>query len=885
MGGITTRGAFGTITRTMIQKMRLVFGAGLLLSVTGCPLRNQPVDVITDALDSETAPQDAPMDQSIDSPVADSAITREAGVRDPNGSVSISSDPTGLVLRGPDGSALLESDRIARSWIEVGVRPGGPSATQFHDPRLQRPSGVTWVAPTLATDESTANLLVLRDPSGRAGTVRVRVSVVAQGVYGLNVVADGRDAAMLRFNFASDTGMYAGLGERFGGPSARGSVVAMQLHLGGTASGTNETHVPVPFFVNSRGYGVFVRSRNAGAFDIASSESTIVSATFETSSTDLLLFSDPDPVKVVAKFTVQSGLPRLPPYWAHGHMQWRNEWRSRAELFEDARRLRAEGIPTTTIWIDNPWQRSYNDAVFDSARFSDPQTIFSELAALGFKPLLWHTPYLDAVDMDGLISNPAEQLFSDFRARNLLLKLGDPSDVFVSPANVGAPGGMDARGGLIDFSVTAASDAWSERLAPVITSGARAFKLDYGEDVLAEALGIRPQWKFGDQSSDRVAHSRYPQLYHQAYRNALDRYAGGDGFLLVRASSWGGQAVCDLIWPGDLDNDFRVGSSAVVGGLPAAVSGLMNLSVSGFPSFASDTGGYRGGRPTREVLLRWAEASALAPYMQLGGGGESHNPWSYDAEATRLYRDLAKLHDALVPYWRVQALRASRDGTPPVRPFCLQYSCTSSEQASRYAYLLGEDLYAAPVIAAGVTQSEVAIPPGRWVHWITREAWTGPQTVRVDTPLGQPVLFVRQGAIVPMLAEDVQTLAATVDPMIVDATDRQSIVRARIIPAAQQSITLDDNATITASAMADEIRLNWQAGTRATELRSVLDWRNRSGVFAGAPTMVIRDAGPPLTRAMSAAEVSQGCEGCWFYDGPSEQLYVTVRNNATLVIR
>lgn len=876
----------------MDRKLRLLAHSGLLVALTGCPMRNVATDASVDSADiADAAHSETDLDSNFTGDIAttdgttDAGVVRTARVGDANGSVSISNGTTGFVLNGADGMPVLSSAGIARSWIEIGVRAGGASPVQFHDPRSQRPVGVAWVSPTISTDESSPETLVLQDPGGRAGTVRIRLSTIATGVYNLNIVAEGRDAAMLRFNFASDMGMYAGFGERFGGPNAKGSIVAMQLHLGGTASGTNETHVPVPFFVNSRGYGMFVRSRNAGAFDVASTDNTIVSAAFETPSTDLVLFADPNPVEIVRKFTVQSGLPRLPPYWAHGHMQWRNEWRSRAELFEDARRLRAEGIPTSTIWIDNPWQRSYNEAVFDTTRFPDPGTIFTELAALGFKALLWHTPYLDAIDDDGMISNPSEQLFSEYRTNNHLVKLGDPPSVFVSPANVGSPAGMDARGGLIDFSVTAASDAWTERLRTVITDGARAFKLDYGEDIVAEVASIRPQWRFGDGSSDRTAASRYPQLYHQAYRNALDRYAGGDGFLLVRASSWGGQRVCDLIWPGDLDNDFRPGTGGAVGGLPAAVSALMNLSVSGFPSFASDTGGYRGGRPTRETLLRWAEASALAPYMQLGGGGESHNPWSYDAEATSLYRDLAKLHDALVPYWRMHAIRASRDGTPPVRPFCLLFSCTPAEQSARYAYLLGDDLYAAPVITAGVTQSDIAIPPGRWIHWVTREAYTGPQTVRLDTPLGQPVLFVRQGAIIPMLAEDVQTLSPTVDPMIVDATDRQSILRAKVIPGNDQTITLDDNSAIRSSAMADGIRLQWTPGMRATELRATIDWRNRNPIFAGAPTMVLRDGAAPLTQAMNAAAVTNGCDNCWYYDAATQLLYVTLRGATSVVIR
>jgi alpha-D-xyloside xylohydrolase len=318
-----------------------------------------------------------------------------------------------------------------------------------------------------------------------------------------------------------------------------------------------------------------------------------------------------------------------------------------------------------------------------------------------------------------------------------------------------------------------------------------------------------------------------------------------------------------------------------VGGLPAAVSALINLSASGFPSFASDTGGYRGGRPTREALLRWAEHSALAPYMQLGGGGESHNPWSYDAEATVIYRTLARLHDGLIPYWRSLAIAASTRGTPPIRALALSFPQDSGARSDPYAYLLGDDLYAVPVIEPGVTRRRVHIPPGRWVHWFTRVSYEGPRDEMLDAPLGQPLLFLRHGAVVPMLAEDVVTLASTDDATIVDAEDRRMVLRARIVPGEERASSTHDGARIVARSVEGVVSVRWTPGSDATELRAQIDWANRAGATGAAPTSVVLTGGTAVSQAPSLDDARQGrCAPCWAYSEASGELYVTVRGAA-----
>ncbi len=841
-----------------------------------------PTPAVTDGT---VGPRDASFD-------AAEAPTRTATVRleDARARVSLTAGPRGVALRveRPDGSLWFASPDNG-SFLEVGTAKGGPDPARAPDTRSAEPAGITWETPAYVIDENAAEGAVTFS-LGAAGPVRVSLSRVEEGVYRVAVEATGRDAAMLRLSLAADAGQYHGLGERFGDPDARGSVVPMQFGIDGTsASGTNEFHVPVPFFVSTRAYGMFVKTLAPGAFDVASSDPTRVRATFDTARAETLVFVGPRPADVVAAYTRQSGLPRLPPRWVYGPMHWRNEWRNRDELFEDVRRLRAERVPATTVWIDNPWQRSYNDADFDTTRFPDPPGMFAELTRMGFKVLVWHTPYLDAVAPGAQPANPAERLYVQARDAGHLVRLRATNEPYVSISSPGGAGGMpDSNGAMIDFTSPAASAFWTSRLAPLVDLGVRGFKLDYGEDIVTDILGARPGFVFASGDDERNGHALYPQGYHRAYQAAFEQRSAGDGFLLVRGSSWGGQRVADVVWPGDLDNDFRraetVNGRRQVGGLPASVHALVSLAASGFPNYGADTGGYRGGRPTREVLLRWAEHTALSPVLQLGGGGESHNPWSYTPDATDAYRALARLHNDLVPYLYGAAQRASRDGTPAVLSLPLAFPDDPGSLRDRDAYLLGDDLYVAPVLTAGATSRAVHIPPGVWVHGVTRRAYTGPADVTVDAPLGSPTYFVRRGAMIPRIDGAIDTLASTDDAAVVDAADRGRILRPWIVPAGEHSTEVYEGARVAVREGDDALRVTFTPGREYSDFRAEIDVTNRGSSRAPAPTAVTRD-GAPLRRVDTAAEALAGCDGCWHYDAARGVLSVGVVGAAAVEAR
>lgn len=853
------------------MRRALVLGWIVVGCLGGCGGDDPPVDdagdAAVDAMDADGSTDATDVGVDVPPPVP-LGLSLDSG----RVTLEIESDPGRLRLR-LDGEVVLES---ASSLFEVGRTRAGDD--RYRNPIESATRGVDFTAYDVgveSTDETSARI---RDDIGQE--LELSLSEVREGVVRLRITAIGDDVALTRARFAMDDGSYQGLGERFTAADARGETVPMQFAVADAqarTSGTNEHHVPVPFVVNSNGWGLFAESRLVGAFDVGETDADVMALTFEGPALDLVFFATDSPSETIAAYTQHTGLPRLPPRWAFAPMHWRNEWESRDVLEEDMRRIREEGIPTTSFWIDNPWQISYNDSRFDETRFPDSVEMLELMRELGFVPLVWSTPYLDLVDEGEEPSNPAEELFVQAREDELLVRRR--GEIYASPA---APG---ATGAMMDFTAEEARRFWQDQLDPLIALGVRAFKLDYGEDIVPDLLGSRPGFEFADGTSERETHGVYNILYHQPYRDAIDEGAPDDGgFLLVRGSTWGGQVVADIVWPGDLNNDLREAGSLTeglneVGGLPAAISGMISLAASGFPAFGSDTGGYLEGMPEREDLLRWAEHTALSPIMQLGGAGEHHNPWLYDDEAGDIYRRLARTHMDLVPYLRMLALAASSEGIPPILHPALAYPDDRAGYADPHAYMIGPDMFVASVVLPGATTRDVHLPPGRWVHYFEGTLHEG--DVTVDAPLGGPPVFLRQGTLLPLSPSDLETLVATEG--LVSPDDR-GFIRARAIPMGVRTIDLEEGARLMVDHDAERTVVQiTPEEDGVNDVRFAIDLAHASPAISLSSVSLAETV---IDAAESAEAVQAGCDdACWFVEDDTLWLSMRSPEAATVTLR
>jgi alpha-D-xyloside xylohydrolase len=545
---------------------------------------------------------------------------------------------------------------------------------------------------------------------------------------------------------------FYGLGESFDTVARRGTYRAMNFQpLLETESAYNEAHVPVPLLISTHNIAYFYETYLPSYFDIEYTIPNILRAeqAHNTEGLKLHLIWHEHPFEAINTYYELTTRPLIPPYWSFAPHYWRNVTTGQSEVEADLQQMRDLSIPGGVFWIDRPYQNTYNDCRFDPTKYSDPTQMMKLYKDLGYRMLLWHAPYTseasdaweEASSGEYFLDGP--QFFTDF-------------------------------GRVMDFTNPDAVNLWQRLLQRFNTFNVAGYKLDYGEDVQVGVNNRRLRFNFHDGSNELTMHHKYASYYHQTYLDTLpsipprpdgDQAHLVDGFILARSSTFNGQNRLHALWPGDLDSDFtrHLEDDYWVGGLPAAVIAGLTLAASGFPIFAADTGGFRNGRPTQEVLIRWAWQTAFSAIMQIGGGGSSHFPWAsagsneaeYDADGIHWMREAARWHIRLADYRFTWALHARRTGVPLMQPWGMAFPTDGRHPSD--AYLLGPDLLIAPIIDNQDTRS-IPIPHGKWLDLWTQESFTGPGEDTQQIPLGSQAIMIRQGAIIPLLDADIVTL-------------------------------------------------------------------------------------------------------------------------------
>jgi alpha-D-xyloside xylohydrolase len=664
--------------------------------------------------------------------------------------------------------------------------------------------------------------------------------------------------ARVRVHTTGDSreGLY-GLGEQEDSVDNRGKLRAMQIEPDGAIeSSYNEAHVPVPLVVGTRGWAMFVASTRVGVFDVARKSGSAIEATFaaaplaasEGARAEPLrveLFAADAPLDLFREYYAVTGAPRLPPPWALGPLLWRDESKDQREVEEDIAKIRDLDLATSGIWIDRPYARAVNTFDFDPTKFPDPKAMIDRAHAAGLRLALWSVPYLEPT---------AEPFASEAKAKGF-----HPPGGGIALNKWGLP---------IDFTNQGAWSFWSGLVRRYTDLGVDGFKLDYAEDVVPSIGHQRNVWRFADGTDERTMHHGYSALYHRVYAETLPDAA----FLLCRAAHWGEQTSGCVVWPGDMDATFthhresfqtRDGSEVTgVGGLPATVVMGLSLAASGFPFFGADTGGYRHSPPDRELFVRWVEQTALSTVMQVGDGS-SQPPWVFtpengrDPAALDLYRTYARLHLRLFPYEWTYAQRMLRDGRPIQRALGLAEPALGVHPSDEY--LFGDDLLVAPVVARGQTRRRLVVPKGVWRSFWDGTAHVGDarSEIEVDAPLETLPLFLREGAIVPMLRPSIDTLAPAIDRGVESFADDPGPLWVLVAPGPPRRFELFDGTVI---ARAEEGAIEVAPGERFTR-GFVLEL-----VATPAPHDVVVDDG--MTRALakrSGTILDAAVEG-WSWD-------------------
>ncbi|MBT2440501.1 alpha-xylosidase [Streptomyces sp. ISL-36] len=567
---------------------------------------------------------------------------------------------------------------------------------------------------TLRLDRSAPWALEFRDTDGRTLTTAGRKGTA------FVTTGDGSHHMMAQLALGVGEDVY-GLGERFTPFVKNGQVVDMWQADGGTSS--EQAYKNVPFYLSSRGYGVFVNHPGKVSFEVGSESVGQVQFSVEDQTLEYYVVAGPTPKDVLSRYTALTGRPALPPVWSFGLWLTTSFTTPYDEdtvtSFVDG--MAERGIPLSVFHFDCFWMREYqwSDFQWDPETFPDPAGMIARLKERGLRVSMWINPYIAQ----------KSTLFAEGMAGGYLVKRPN-GDIW--QWDLWQPGMA-----LVDFTNPEARAWFQERLKPLLAQGVDCFKTDFGERVPTDVV-----WH--DGSDPERMHNYYTHLYNQAVFELLEKERGtGEAVLFARSATAGGQQF-PVHWGGDCWASFEAMAESLRGGL--------SLSLSGFGFWSHDIGGFEG-TPDPDVFKRWLAFGLLSSHSRLHGNESYRVPWEFGPEAVDVARRFTELKHRLMPYLYGVAVEAHRTGVPAMRPMLLEFPDDPGCRTLDRQYMLGPDLLVAPVFTAD-GEVEVYLPAGEWTHLLTGETVTGPAWRREVHGFDSLPLYVRPGAVLPLAADD-----------------------------------------------------------------------------------------------------------------------------------
>ncbi len=526
----------------------------------------------------------------------------------------------------------------------------------------------------------------------------------------------GARHAYLTFALGASS-QFFGLGERYGPIPRRGLRTVLWCTDPHGTNSTDLVYKPVPFVMSTAGYGLFVHTAARTVVDLGAYSAVSGWVYVEEPVLDVFIIYGPSLAEILRRYTELVGRPAIPPRWSFGVWMSRCMYRSRREVEQVIRQARRRRFPVDVVHLDPLWlagrrRRDYDscDLRWDAQAFPRPREFIRWLRRRGVRLSLWENPYFP---MESPRYPPAA-------ARGYFLRASD--------GGVARFQGRDAA--IVDFTNPAARDWYKSLHRPLLRAGVAVFKTDYGEEVPEDAVAH-------DGTSGALLHNIYPLLYNRAVFEAITEVTGEP--MVWARSGWAGSQRYPVHWSGDAPSRWDALSTVLGSGL--------SLALSGFVFWSHDIGGYYGLRDP-ELLVRWAQLGLLSSHARFHGT-EPREPWRYGRRVFQIIRRYARLRMRLLPYLYTEAAAAVAAGVPLMRPLVLDWQDDPTTWYISDQYLLGRSLLVAPVLTPE-GQRSVYLPAGVWWDFWRHVRYSGPLWLRLQVPLEEVPLFVRNGTALPL---------------------------------------------------------------------------------------------------------------------------------------
>jgi alpha-D-xyloside xylohydrolase len=549
----------------------------------------------------------------------------------------------------------------------------------------------------------------------------------------------------LRFPLDKEEQIF-GFGLNFQTVHQRGRIMRLHVdHYGGEDNG--RTHAPTPFYISSKGYGVFIntaryidvyagtasrkdspnppedRDRNTDENWTSSPYSDAVEILIATGGVEVYVFGGPNPLDAIRRYNLFNGGGPLPPRWGLGFTQRVHRLFSAEEVLAEAREFNERGFPLDFIGLEPGWQsRSYpNTFEWDEKRFPEPENFIKELREMNIRVNLWINPYV----------SPAAGLYSKILP-------------YTASHTVWA-------GVVPDFTLPEAANIfWDHFEKEHINIGVSGYKID-------EVDGY-DRWLWPDVAKfpSEIDAEQMRQTYGLlVQRQSTERFRKRNTrtYGLIRASNGGGSSFPYVIY-----NDYYNHKDFITALINSGFAGVLWTP----EARASDTG---------EEWLRRMQSVIFSPMAMLNAWSSGTKPWSFPEVAEEV-KAITLLRMQMMPYWYTEFAKYHFEGTPPFRAMNLEEGFEQEQnkptlsdkkvdlEENPYAeavrqeikdqYMAGEYLLVAPMFTGEVSR-KVILPKGNWYDFYTGELVGNGEVITVTPGLDKIPVYVKDGGIIPFM--------------------------------------------------------------------------------------------------------------------------------------
>lgn len=521
---------------------------------------------------------------------------------------------------------------------------------------------------------------------------------------------------------------------------------------------TGESHAPVPFYVSTAGYGLYVDTYRYTTFSMgtnackgASSQKKEVNQVHKEFSesalyalkksnekrqiiidvpsvkgVDMYIFAG-NLMEVVQRYNLFSGGGCVPPMWGLGIWYRAYGGCDEKSLIELADSFRKDKMPVDVLGIEPGWHSHSYSCTFDwSYLFPEPEVMLQNLKERNFHVNLWEHAFV----------YPAAKIYE-----GLLEYSGD----------------YEVWNGLVpDLATSEAKNIikkWHQ--VKLIDKGITGFKLDECDN-----SDFNPSnWSFPDASQfpsgldGEQMHSAIGILYQQMMEEAF-KEKNIRTLSQVRSS---GALAASL--PFVLYSDLYQHEEFIRGMVTAPFSGLLWS-----PEVRDCVNG--------EDLLRRMQTVCFSAQALINSWRIPSPPWKQtdieknlngikmeDADYyTDACRQLFELRMSLLPYLYSAFVEYHKKGIPPIRPLCMEYPNDLKVRNIDDSYFFGKDMVVCPITMEQKGEREIYLPEGKWYDLFNGEEVEGGKTFHIMVDINKIPVYVRDGAIVPF-AEPVQYIS------------------------------------------------------------------------------------------------------------------------------